>query len=105
MKKHERFVQTMIAVFATNTMFIPAVPLVAALLPYLDQKAGSVAGADRAGAADVVRRPVAAGGAGARSCVRRSSGPGSAPFSVVIAINLGAPILLGLIFGDLQKPA
>jgi hypothetical protein len=40
LKKRERYAQTMTAFFGTNTLFLPAlVPLAAMLLPYLQKKA------------------------------------------------------------------
>jgi hypothetical protein len=103
-KKNERFVQTMIAVFATNTMFIPAVPLVAALTPYLDPKPGSPPAPT---ALVLLTSFVGLWVLVVLSRIVRSAFEWSWVGAVffVIAINLGAPILLGLIFGDLQKPA
>ena len=46
LRKRERFVQTMTAIFGTNAIFLPAmVPLGAAVLPYLQKKADDVAAA------------------------------------------------------------
>lgn len=46
LKKRERFVQTMTAIFGTNALFLPAmVPLAAAVLPYLQKKADAAAAA------------------------------------------------------------
>jgi len=39
-RKPERFVQTMIAVFGVNLLSLPALPLFAALVPYVEQKPG-----------------------------------------------------------------
>jgi len=104
-KKTERFVQTMIAVFATLTMFMPAVvPLAAALSPYIEQKPDSLPAPTAlillTSFVVLWEMTVLAG------IVRAAfewSWVGAVFF--VIAINLGALILLGLVFGEPPKPS
>jgi hypothetical protein len=100
-RKPERFVQTMIAVFATNTLAIPAVPLVAAMLPYAQKQGGEPAPTSLVLLTSLVGLWVLA----VLVRIVRSAFEWSWAASIVFVVtsNLGVALLLGLLFGDPQK--
>ena len=101
--KPERFVQTMIAIFATNTMAIPALPLLGALLQY-NGKPGSAA------APLLLLLLCAVVGIWmiavfvhiVKSAFEWSWLQAALMF---IATHIGIAIVLGLIFGEAPKPS
>ena len=101
--KPERFVQTMIAIFATNTMAIPALPLLGALLQY-SGKPGSAA------APLLLLLLCAVVGIWmiavfvhiVKSAFEWSWLQAALMF---IATHIGIAIVLGLIFGEAPKPS
>jgi len=102
-RKPERFVQTMIAVFAVNTLFIPAaVPLVAALIPYLE-KPGTPAPALLAFAMAIVGIWLLVVTVRIVRAAFEWSWPGSVVF--VLGGNFATVLFLGLLFGESSKAA
>ncbi|HLA73060.1 MAG TPA: hypothetical protein VK624_16255 [Steroidobacteraceae bacterium] len=101
-RKPERFVQTMTAVFATSMLFIPALAMVGALLPYM--KEGSTAQPP----AMLSFLTAFAGIWMVVILVRivRSAFEWNWPRSIgfVLAANFVPVIILSLIFGDSPKP-
>jgi hypothetical protein len=94
----------MIAVFATNTLFIPAMPLAAALMPYLPPKPG----AEPAPAMLVLLMAlIALWVLAVLSRIVRSAFEWSWAVSILFAVasSIAPAILLSIIFGDSQKVA
>ena len=100
-RKPERFVQTMIAVFATSTLFIPAVALFGALIPY------SKKGASEAPpllsflfiAVEVWMLMVLS-----RIVRMAFEWPWLAAIVFVFAANFATAVILSVLFGDSPKP-
>jgi hypothetical protein len=103
-KKPERFVQTMIAVFATNTLFVPAMPLAAALWPYLHEKPG---GEQPPGMLVLLTALITTWVLAVLVRIVRSAFEWSWPASIFFAIasNIGPAILLAILFGEPPKAA
>ena len=105
-RKSERFVQTMIAVVATNTLTVPAMPLAAALLPYLPSKTGAEP-APAPAMLVLLMALITLWVLAVLSRIVRSAFEWSWPVSIVftVASSIGPAILLTIIFGDPQKAA
>jgi hypothetical protein len=100
--KSERFVQTMTAMFAANTMTVPALPLAAALIQYTGKPGGEPApilllmmGAV-AGIWMIAVLVYIVKSAFEWSWLQAAL--------MLVASNIGIAILLGLIFGESPKP-
>lgn len=105
-RKPERFVQTMIAVVATNALLIPAMPLLAALVPYLRPKPDTAA--DQAPATLLLLTALIYLWAFVVLVrIVRSAFEWSWPASVLFAIGsgVGPMIVLSILFGAPQKAA
>jgi hypothetical protein len=101
--RSERFVQTMIAVFATNTLFLPAaLPIIGALIPY-SEKPGSPVPATLALPALLIAIWILAVQARIVRSAFDWSWTGSIGF--VVGNNISAAILLSILFGDSQRTA
>jgi hypothetical protein len=101
--KTERFVQTMIAVFATNILLIPAMPLFAALLPYMQKPNGEPAPATLVLLTLLIAGWVLAVLVHIVRSAFEWSWAGSIVF--VFASSFGPAILLSILFGVAQKAA
>ena len=101
-RKSERYVQTMTAMFAVNTLFIGSVPLVAALMPYMNRKSTEPPVALMFLLTALVVWVIAV-----LSRIVRSAFEWSWPAAVlfVLASYFGGAILLSIIFGTPQKAA
>jgi hypothetical protein len=105
-RKVERFVQTMIAVFATNTLTIPAMPLVAALIPYMPATKNAEPAAAPAMLV-LLMALIALWVMAVLSRIVRSAFEWSWAVSILFAVasSIGPAILLSIIFGEPQKVA
>ena len=106
--KTERFVQTMIAVFFTSLLSVFLVPLVAVMLPYI---AAAQAAPDTAARAPTSVVLLAALGTFwilailTRIVKSAFDWTWAAAISFVLLSTFGVPLLLGVIFGGIAKPA
>jgi hypothetical protein len=101
-RKPERFVQTMTAIFAASTLFIPALAIVAALLPYSKKETAAQAPAllSFLSAFVVIWMLVIL------IRIVRSAFEWAWPISLafVLAANIVPLIVLSILFGDSPKP-
>jgi hypothetical protein len=106
--KPERFVQTMIAVFFTSLLSVFLVPLVAVMLPYIAAAQATPDAAARAPGSVVLLAALGTLWILAiltrivKSAFEWSWG---AAVSFVLLSTFGVPLLLGVIFGGVAKPA
>jgi len=100
----ERYVQTMIALFAVNLMVLPSLPLFAAMAPYMSQEPGGApAPASLSMLVSLVIFWVAA--IQVRIVKAAFEWPWAASIVFVIGTGFALGTLLGLIFGASPKPA